>query len=197
MTHYFLNFDDAVSLTDQLLNMLNSGKYNNVLDHLGKVFNLERRQNFRLHYDRINKNCPECSGCHNGGCILGCLKHGPGEPTVFCFWDDALESILGTKLVLHEVGHLIKEQGFHSRLSGQEDYDQSEKFAQYVEDHFDVNLQFAPTDFRSYPKIHNLTLAQVGDSVTNGFLFGVGLSIFAVTTYFIFKRNPLSLSKRK
>lgn len=136
-----LTYEDAVVITHKLIAYLNSPDSDGIIEQMGTVFNLQFRQGFNLHVGSIQRNCPECSGCHKNLCTLGCYID--GEDRV-CYWDKALDSILGTRLIVHEIGHLVYRQAFVSNLPPEQDFQQSEQFAQYFESHFDINPEFIP-----------------------------------------------------
>lgn len=139
----FLSFDDAVKITRQLIDYYNSPASDDVLLFMADKFHLQIKPDFTVHVNSIHKNCPECSGCKCGECILGCYEtHTRDKPGVLCYWDEALEYQLGTRLIVHELGHVIYDQVFDSGLPEAQDFDQSEQFAMYMENHFDINMQF-------------------------------------------------------
>jgi len=192
--HLFVNFEDAVLLTNQLLDFYNSGRARDIFQDLGDRFNIIPIENPVFHIDQINKNCPECSGCHSNGCILGCFKHGFGQASVLCYWDKALDSILGSKLIIHEVAHVIFEQGFTTNLNSKEAFDLSEEFAMYVENHFNIDMEL----INDIPTITNLQVTDdIFGGIGRGFGFGIGLALLIGATLLVFKINPLQLKGKK
>ena len=80
-------------------------------------------------------------GCtEKDGCILGCFKT-PSDHV--CYWDKALEKILGTKLVTHEMARVLFEFAYDTgNMSKDEMFETSEKFSQYAEKNFTSNLVY-------------------------------------------------------
>ena len=191
MVHHFLTFENAVEMTNQLIEALNSGELDFELDQLGKKFNIKFNPGSNYHVDQINRNCPECSGCHAGGCILGCFKHSKSS-SVLCYWDQALEEIIGSKLVVHEIFHLMFEQGFTSNLSEDEQFELSEKFAQYGEKNFTPKLVFLGDTV----VIEGLTINEIGGSISSGFFLAIGFSAFIILLFLIFGKTPYSIGKK-
>ena len=136
----FLKFEDAVTLSRQIEAFFNSPESDSIIIELAEKFNLGVKENFVVNVPTIEKNCKECMGCHAGGCILGCFISGPGEPQKVCFWDEAIEAVIGTKLVVHEYGHVIFEQIFTNNLDEEREFQISESFAQYMEDNFTIDI---------------------------------------------------------
>lgn len=151
-----LTFDQAAQISHQLEDYFNSPDSNDVILFMADKFNLRVKPDFTVRITSIQENCPECSGCKCGECILGCYEtHSRNTPGKLCFWDTALESVLGTKLIVHEFGHVIYDQIYDSGLPSAEDYDMSEKFAMYMENNFDLNMQYlATTTHESAITIH-------------------------------------------
>ena len=137
----FLRFEDAVTLARSIENFFNSEESNDIILELANKFDLGIRENFRVFVDTIEKNCEECMGCHAGGCILGCFITEPGEPLRVCLWDEAIEAVIGTKLVVHEYGHVAFDQIFTNTLNDSDAFQVSEEFAQYFEDNFTISLE--------------------------------------------------------
>lgn len=137
----FLDFNQAVDLSELLLNYFNSPQGRPTVVMLGDEFRLKTKENFRLVVTKYEKNCPDCMGCTaKDGCILGCFKT-PSDHV--CYWDQALEKILGTKLVTHEMAHVLFEFAYDvGQMSKEKIFETSEKFAQFVEKNFTTNLVF-------------------------------------------------------
>ncbi len=135
----FLRFEDAVSLSRQIETFFNSPESDSIIIELAEKFNLGIKENFVVHVPIIEKNCKECMGCHAGGCILGCFISGMDEPQKVCFWDEAIEAVIGTKLVVHEYGHVIFTQIFTNNLNEEASFQLGESFAQFMEDNFTVD----------------------------------------------------------
>lgn len=195
-SHVFLTFDDAVSMTNQLISFLNDGLIDTELEALAKKFKIRLKENRTFHVDEINRNCPECSGCHAGGCILGCFKHSSSS-SVLCYWDKALDSIIGSKLVVHEMFHLIFEQGYDNDLPEDEAFELSEKFAMFGEENFDFHLRFDPDEINSNPIIESLTIPEISGKISDGFFLALGFTAFVLATFYIFGGTIYQIKKRK
>lgn len=174
-----LTFEDAVILTDLLINYINTDQGKNILNQIGKKFNLRLKDNFMIKRGDILKNCPDCSGCHQGLCILGCMKT-PGYD--LCYWDEALEKIAGTGLITHELGHIWYGQAYENDFdSNNKKYlEQSEKYAQYVEDQFTNTLAFCLEcqDFViDLKKLSRNFQGIMDNQIINGLVLGIGFGI--------------------
>lgn len=134
----FLRFEDAVSLSRELESFFNSPQSDSVIVELAEKFKLGIKKDFTVFVPVIEKNCKECMGCHSGGCILGCFITEPGAAEKVCFWDEAIEAAIGTKLVVHEYGHVIFEQIFTNELNEEAAFEKSEEFAQFLEANFTI-----------------------------------------------------------
>ena len=137
----FLRFEDAVILSRKIEEFFNSPESDSIILELAQKFNLGIKRNFIVNVPTIQKNCEECMGCHAGGCILGCFISGPGEPQKVCFWDEAIEAVIGTRLVVHEYGHVIFEQIFTNNLDEENEFQLSEDFAMFMENNFTIDLE--------------------------------------------------------
>ena len=137
----FLRFEDAVILSRKIEEFFNSSESDPIILELAQKFNLGIKRNFIVNVPTIQKNCEECMGCHAGGCILGCFISGPGEPQKVCFWDEAIEAVIGTRLVVHEYGHVIFEQIFTNNLDEENEFQLSEDFAMFMENNFTIDLE--------------------------------------------------------
>ena len=189
----FLTFDNAVVISRQLEEFFNSQESDPVLIHLARTFGLEFKPNFIVQVKEIRKNCPECMGCHNGDCILGCFMN--EDPSTLCYWDEAIEAVIGTKLIVHEYGHVIFDQVFTTKLSGDDAFVQSEQFAQYLERNFKISPIFCQ-NCNSVP-LHEADLKGIefvhiiaGEDMLNEFIVaiiaGIGFGIGAATLAFAF-----------
>ena len=186
-TKQFLKFEDAVTLSRKIENFFNSPESDSIIIDLAERFNLGIKENFIVHVDNIEKNCQECMGCHAGGCIAGCFITDPGQPQRVCFWEEAIEAVLGSKLVVHEYGHVVFDQIFTNQLNENDAFQLSEQFAQYMEDNFTVSLEdcvgcsTTPLSESSIIKQDNheqgITGNQSTDKILEGFLFGLGLAV--------------------
>ena len=135
----FLDFDNARIVSQKVEDYFNSPQSDQDIIFLAKKFNLQIKEDFLVHTSEVRRNCPECMGCKNDSCILGCFD---SDTDVVCLWDLALEEIIGTKLILHEYGHVIYDQIFIDDLDEDDSFEQSEAFAQFVEDNFTISLEF-------------------------------------------------------
>ena len=137
----FLDFNQAVDLSELLLDYFNSSQGRPTVIMLGNEFGLTIKENYKLNVSKYEKNCPDCMDCtEKDGCILGCFKT-PADHV--CYWDKALEKILGIRLVTHEMAHVLFEFAYDTgNMSKDEMFKTSEKFAQYVENNFTSSLVF-------------------------------------------------------
>ncbi len=186
----FLRFEDAVSLSRQIEAFFNSPESDQIIIELAEKFNLGVKENFVVNVPTIEKNCKECMGCHAGGCILGCFISGPGEPQKVCFWDEAIEAVIGTKLVVHEYGHVIFEQIFTNNLDEERAFQISEDFAQFMENNFTIdtsscfNCSQEPLSESSLvpgnPQNELIdTITETPSRFLEAIIFGIGLGIGA------------------
>lgn len=137
----FLTFDDAVIISRRMEEFFNSSISDQMLIDLAQKFNLGIKKDFFVNVPNIEKNCKECMGCKSGeGCILGCFITEPGQAARVCFWDEAIEAVIGSKLIVHEYGHVIFDQIFTNELSSSKEFDVSEKFAQFFEENFTLDF---------------------------------------------------------
>lgn len=183
----FLRFEDAVTLSRGIENFFNSKESDEIIFELANKFNLGIKENFIVNVPNIEKNCQECMGCHAGGCILGCFITEPGEPQRVCFWDEAIEAVIGTKLVIHEYGHVIFEQIFTNKLNESDSFQVSEEFAQFMENNFTISLgncigcsieELSESSITSQnDKVDQFTVTESRDKMIEGFLFGLGLAV--------------------
>lgn len=183
----FLTFDDAVIISRQIEDYFNSPESDETILALAQGFNLGIKENFVVHVEEIQKNCEECMGCHNGSCILGCFSN--DNPNKVCFWDEAIEAVIGTKLIVHEYGHVIFDQIFTTELSEQDAFEQSEAFAQFMEDNFVISLAFctncsnypigeAPTIMEGKGETHQMMhVGDMVDSLIGAVIGGIGFAI--------------------
>jgi hypothetical protein len=169
-----LSYNDAVVITHKLVAYLNNPDSDGIIEQMGTVFNLKYRNGFYLHVSSIQRNCPECTGCHKNMCTLGCYIDGEDK---VCYWDKALDSILGTKLIVHEIGHLVYRQAFISDLPPEQDFQQSEQFAQYFETHFDINPQFLPQNDNYSIHSETIPVISLGKAVVVVVAIGFGMWI--------------------
>jgi len=194
-TDQFLSFDNAVVISRQLELFFNSPESDPILKHLAQRFGLGFKPNFLVQVKEIRKNCPECMGCHNGSCILGCFWS--DDPSTLCYWDQAIEAVIGSKLIVHEYGHVIFDQVFTTNLSGDDAFVQSEEFAQYMERNFKISPIFCQ-NCNSTP-LHEPELQEIeflhiigADDMVNEFLVaiiaGVGFGIGAAVLAFAFDK---------
>ncbi len=138
-----ISYDEAVIMSKHIEAYFNSPASDQTILNLSDKFKVDLKDGFVVEVKTFSKNCQDCKGCHSGKCTLGCYK--PSADTV-CYWDKALEAAIGTKLVTHEMGHVIYEQVFDDKLdvNSQPHYDKSEEFAQYFENYFDIDMSFQP-----------------------------------------------------
>lgn len=161
----FLTFEDAKTVTYQIINFFNSPDSDPTITALANQFNLGIRDTFLVTVTSIEKNCPECSGCHGGSCTLGChISQDNGSAGKLCYWDKALTEVAGTKLIVHEMGHVIYDQIFIDNLSPKDSFNQSERFAQYMENHYDFDMSFNFDGFNSNPQIQKLDFTGMKES---------------------------------
>lgn len=195
----FITFDNAVFISRQLEEFFNSSESDLLLISLAKRFGLGFKPDFIVQVKEIRKNCPECMGCHNGSCILGCFWS--DDPSTLCFWDEAIEAVIGTKLIVHEYGHVIFDQVFTTKLSGDDAFVQSEEFAQFLERNFKISPIFC-TNCSSIP-MHEPELQEIEINTHMGFedmsdafigavIGGIGFGIGAAALTLIFNQfvNP-------
>ena len=191
----FLTFENAVVISRQLEQYFNSPDSDRVLQHLAQRFGLGFKPNFIVQVKEIRKNCPECMGCHNGSCILGCFWN--DDPSTLCYWDEAIEAVIGSKLIVHEYGHVIFDQVFTTKLSGDDAFAQSEEFAQFLERNFKISPIFCQ-NCNSVP-LHEPELQEIefshiigGEDMFNEFIVaiiaGVGFGIGAAVLGFAFEQ---------
>lgn len=185
----FLEFDDAVVLSNLLTNFVNSTDGRRVMQFLADRFELKLKPNYQIQLGEIRKDCPDCMGCHQGVCILGCLKLPQNE---MCFWEKALKRIIGTRLVVHENAHLWFIQGFEIQFMDKNQfYEEGEKFAQYVENNFTKSLVFCEkcqSFVINLPTLKHIGMGEAGEEVVHAILFGAGIGIgfVFVTSVFAF-----------
>ena len=191
----FLTFDDAVIISRRIEDFFNSPESDQLIISLAQKFHLQIRENFIVHVENIEKNCKECMGCHAGSCVLGCFISEPGEPQRVCFWEEAIEAIIGTKLIVHEYGHVVFEQVFQVDMTDDDDFIKSEQFAQQFEASFRISPGFCsncsdqPLSEFIAEKVHeHMTAEDVGDqffgSIISGVGLGIGFAIIGVATAF-------------
>lgn len=191
----FLTFEDAVTISRQIEDFFNSPESDPLIASLAQKFHLEIRNNFFVHVDNIEKNCKECMGCHASSCVLGCFITEPGKPIRLCFWDEAIEAIIGTKLITHEFGHVIFEQVFQNDMNDEDAFVMSEQFAQFFEASFRISPGFCsncsnePLSELSELEVHeHLTAGDLGEnflsSIFAGLGLGIGFAIIGVATSF-------------
>lgn len=181
---YFLSFEDAVSLTNQMVAFFNSERSDAIINALADKFGLEVRNPFYIHVDEISRNCKNCMGCHGGSCVLGCMT-GDINAAKICYWDEALEQRVGTKLVKHEFGHLLYEQGFNDGLPEDLHFDRSEVFAQFIEKNLNLDMNFAPGGISSNPVINKFNVDSIGKDVLLTIVVGTTIAI-SVNAFFYF-----------
>lgn len=191
----FLDFNQAVDLSELLLNYFNSPQGRPTVVMLGNEFDLTTKENFRLNVTKYEKNCPDCMGCTaKDGCILGCFKT-PGDHV--CYWDKALEKILGTKLVTHEMAHVLFEFAYDTgQMSKNQMFETSEKFAQYLEKNFTSNLVFCDQCKEFEIELKGKTqpiLEGLGDSAKRiielTIVFAAAATISSLITYKLIKKG--------
>jgi len=194
-TDQFLSFDNAVVISRQLELFFNSPDSDRILQHLAERFGLEFKPEFIVQVKEIRKNCPECMGCHNGSCILGCFWS--DDPSTLCYWDQAIEAVIGSKLIVHEYGHVIFDQVFTTKLSGDDAFFQSEEFAQYMERNFKISPIFCqncnPTplheaELQEIDFIHIIGAEDMMNEFIVAIIAGVGFGIGAAALAFVFDK---------
>lgn len=189
----FLTFDNAVIVSRHLEDYFNSPESDPVLIHLAQTFGLGIKPNFVVHVAKIEKNCPECMGCHNGSCILGCFMD--DDPSTLCYWDEAIEAVIGSKLIVHEYAHVIFDQVFENDLSEDDSFALSEQFAEYMERNFKISPNYCVNcsnvpmrepeliDLEISPFMH---IPDMADALIGAVIAGFGFGIGAGTLAFIF-----------
>lgn len=178
MTEQFLSFEQAVPVCESVESFFNSPESDQVILKLQQRFpNLEIKEDFVVKTQAIKKNCPECMGCKDDYCTLGCFRT---DPATVCLWEEALESIIGTKLIVHEYGHVIYDQVFANDLSEDEEFEQSEEFAMFMENNFTISLDFCEGCSED-PTQHNMsmTLGDLEDSALDSIIVGIGFAFGA------------------
>lgn len=173
----FLEFDDAVVLSNLLTDFVNSTNGRRIMESLGRRFKLKLKLNYEIHLGEIRKDCPDCMGCHQGSCILGCLKL---PSNIMCFWENALRRIIGTRLVVHENAHLWFLQAFEIQFMEEDQmFELSERFAQYVENTFTKSLLFCE-ECQSFvinlPSLKHV-IEDAGAEIGHAILLGIGIGI--------------------
>jgi len=185
----FLTFEDAVSMTNEMINYFNSPVSDSIVFSMANRFNLQIKENFVVSVTSINKNCSECSGCHGGKCTLGCyVSQESGDPGRLCYWDKALTEVVGSKLVLHEMGHVIYDQIYFSNLPEEQNFNLSEKFAQYMENNFEFDTVILPQGFNQNPVIDNFTFRAMHDSMIRVAEIVIAFTLVGIATYVIKKK---------
>lgn len=184
----FLTFEDAVQISRKLEDFFNSTDSNEVLLTLQSKFeNLRFKNDFFVKVEEIRKNCEECMGCKDGECILGCFID--ENPNMICFWDEALETLIGTKLVVHEFGHVIFDQIFENDLSPELAFRQSEEFAQFFEENFQVSIEFCQNcserPLEHHIKISNMHIDEMADQFIGSIIGGIGFGIGSIVLSFL------------
>jgi len=180
----FLEFDDAVVLSNLLTDFVNSTDGHRVMQFLAERFELKLKPNYQIQLGEIRKDCPDCMGCHQGSCILGCLKV---PQNVMCFWERALKRIIGTRLVVHENAHLWFIQAFEMDFMDEEQFfEEGEKFSEYVENNFTKSLVFCEkcqSFVINLPKLKMMGILETGEEVQRAIVLGIGIGIgsFAVS----------------
>lgn len=171
----FLNFDDGVIVAKRVEDFWNGPESDQEIFFLAKKFNLTIRNDFVVQTKEVRKNCPECMGCKNEFCTLGCFD---SDSNVVCLWDKALEEIIGTKLILHEYGHVIYDQIFETNLSEDEAFEQSEQFAQYIEDNYTIALEFCEgcSENQIQARIQRMHAGEMMDHALEGIIAGFALA---------------------
>lgn len=191
----FLTFEDALIISRQLEAFFNSPESDQILAHLAQTFGLQFKENFVVHVNSIEKNCKECMGCHAGNCILGCFMD--SDPSKLCFWDEAIESVIGTKLIVHEYAHVIFDQVFENDLSDEDAFEMSEQFAQYMERNFKISPSFClncsstplhPPNLIDIEINSMMHIGDMADAFLGAIIAGIGLGIGAGTLAFIFEQ---------
>ena len=183
-----LSFNDAVSLTHQIIAFFNSPLSDPTIFFLADKFNLKIKENFTVNVQSIEKNCKECSGCHGGSCTLGCyISQESGSVGRLCYWDKALTEVAGTKLVVHEMGHVIYDQIFSDGLNPDASFDKSEVFAQFVENHYDFDMSFHDNGFDANPKINKMDFTGMKESGTRIAELVIAFTVVGLITYVITK----------
>lgn len=191
----FLDFDQAVDLSERLVDFSNSPQGLETFKTISQQTGLKVKDTYKVYVNKYERNCSDCSSCSDKGCVLGCLK----TPSFHvCYWDKALEEIIGTKLVMHEIGHLWFDQVFDTKGMDQDQFfDESEKFAQYVENNFTDNLAWCAECKRyeifindnsqrtSEPQIHNFDFSPWKDSIKRIIEGVITASITAGVTFLI------------
>lgn len=171
----FMSFEDAVFFSERLIDFFNSPSSDPVLLMLGNQWNLQLKPDHTIMVDSIEKDCPECMGCNDKGCILGCyIEH--RIINKICFWETALKEVVGSRLITHEFGHVLFSQAYEtSHFSDSEDFETSEKFASFVENNFELDFGFDPDGFEE-PKLRVYNF-ETQDRFFDGLIFGAGLGI--------------------
>jgi len=179
MTEQFLTFEQAVPVCESVESFFNSPESDQVILTLQQKFpNLKIKEDFVVETKEIKKNCPECMGCEDDYCTLGCFRT---DPATVCLWEEALESIIGTKLIVHEYGHVIYDQVFVNDLSEDEEFEQSEEFAMYMERTFTISLEFCDGCSEDpAEQISSMTVEHMQDSAIDSIIAGVGFAFGAL-----------------
>lgn len=188
MTDQFLTFDNAVQISRQIEDFFNSPDSDQVLFALQKKFpNLRFKDNFFIKVESIEKNCEECMGCNDNECILGCFVD--ENPNKLCFWDEALEEVIGTKLVVHEYGHVIFDQVFENDLSEELAFRQSEEFAQFFENNFEISVEFCENcsqkPLENHVRVSNMHINEMADQFIGSIIGGLGFGIGSIVLSFL------------
>jgi len=194
----FLDFNQAVDLSELLLDYFNSPQGRPTVVMLGNEFGLTTKENFMLSVSKYEKNCPDCMGCTKEDvCVLGCFKT-PSDSV--CYWDKALEKILGTKLVAHEMAHVLFEFAYEiGEMSKEKMFETSEKFAQYVENNFTSNLVYCDQcqEFEIEIKAETHPIHPIFQGLSDSakriielsIVFTVATTLSSLITYWFIKRS--------
>jgi uncharacterized protein YqgQ len=163
-----MNLEDAVTLTTQIVDFSNSLQGEQFLSYLGDKFGLELNPNYHVHVNSITDICPDCSNCHAGSCEVGCLI----EPDFrICYTVMGL-SLLGDRLVVHEMAHLWFSQVYDTGMMTKNDYmNTSEKFALFVEKNYTKDI---------VSQVKDVTVSMKTISITTPVV--AGISVLAVAS---------------
>lgn len=175
-----MNLSDAVYTTQKIVDFSNSSQGFDFFVMLGEKFGLVVNSNYHVYVNSITDVCPDCSNCHFGSCEVGCLI----EPDFkICYTGIGL-SLLGNRLIVHEMAHLWFSQVYETSQMSRSSYmDQSERFAQFVEKNYTNDI---------ISEVQNITpiISKKTTSIVIPVAIGIGiLSATAITAYVIFRKH--------
>jgi hypothetical protein len=129
----YLDFPDAVNMTYKIINYFNSPEGRSYVSQVGSLFGFKTKPGYVLSVSNIYENCPQCSGCSNGRCVLGCFVW---PNNYICYTDSGLQNLAGMPLVIHELFHLLYNQAYLYLPPDTQTMETSEYFAVWGQNNF-------------------------------------------------------------